>query len=121
MRPGLVEEFKQFKADRFPDVRSFSRRSARESSARESFSALPAVEYTVLIETKMKTPLRHDATGTFRGGAMLAFTFLTLTATVATAQNKTTGDGKCGKPEQQQSIDVGDRAGHSPRSSPPPT
>jgi hypothetical protein len=44
---------------------------------------------------------------------MLAFTFLTLTATVATAQNKTTGDGKCGKPEQQQSIDVGDRAGHA--------
>ena len=44
-------------------------------------------------------------------GAMLAFTLVTLTATVATAQTKTSGDGKCGKPEQQ-SIEVGDRAGH---------
>ena len=61
----------------------------------------------------MNTPLSHNVTGTYRRGAILAFTFLTLTATIATAQTKTTGEGKCGKPEQQQSIDVGDRAGHA--------
>ena len=61
----------------------------------------------------MITPRSHNMTGTFRKGALLAFTFLTLTATVATAQNKITGDGKCGKPDPQQSIDVGDRAGHA--------
>jgi hypothetical protein len=61
----------------------------------------------------MNTRLSHNVTGTFLKGAMLAFTFLTLTTCVATAQTKTTGDGKCGKPDQQQSIDVGDRAGHT--------
>jgi hypothetical protein len=52
-------------------------------------------------------------TGIFPRRAMLAFTFLTITATIATAQTKISGDGKCGKPDQQQSIDVGDRAGHA--------
>jgi len=33
-------------------------------------------------------------------------------AACATAQTKTSGTGKCGKPEQQQSIEVGDRPGH---------
>jgi hypothetical protein len=32
---------------------------------------------------------------------------------VATAQTKIAGDGKCGKPDPPQSIDVGDRAGHA--------
>lgn len=44
--------------------------------------------------------------------ATLAFTFLALTATFATARTKTTSDGKCGKPDQQQAMDVGDRTGH---------
>src|SRR3954462_6060375 len=30
----------------------------------------------------------------------------------AVAQTKQSGTGKCGKPEQQQSIEVGDRPGH---------
>jgi hypothetical protein len=51
--------------------------------------------------------------GIFPRRAMLAFTFLTITATMATAQTKISGDGKCGKPDQQQSMDVGDRAGHA--------
>jgi len=59
----------------------------------------------------MNTPLSH--TGTFRRCAFFASTFLILTASVVTAQNKISGDGKCGKPEQQQSVDVGDRAGHA--------
>jgi len=33
-------------------------------------------------------------------------------ATCAGAQTKISGTGKCGKPEQQQSIEVGDRPGH---------
>jgi hypothetical protein len=36
-----------------------------------------------------------------------------LHATVATAQTRIAGDGKCGKPDQVQSIEVGDRAGHA--------
>ncbi len=52
-------------------------------------------------------------TGIFTKRAMLAFTLLTITATIATAQTKITGDGKCGKPDQQQSVDVGDRTGHA--------
>jgi len=36
-----------------------------------------------------------------------------MTAGRAAAQNKITGDGKCGKADQQGSVDVGDRAGHS--------
>ena len=34
-------------------------------------------------------------------------------AGIAVAQTKTSGVGKCGKPDTQQSVDVGDRAGHS--------
>ena len=52
-------------------------------------------------------------TGIFTKRAMLAFTLFTITATIATAQTKISGDGKCGKPDQQQSMDVGDRAGHA--------
>jgi hypothetical protein len=49
----------------------------------------------------------------FRGRAILAFTLVAITAAVAAGQTKITGDGKCGKPDQQQSIDVGDRVGHA--------
>src|ERR1022692_4322506 len=59
------------------------------------------------------TKMNRIVTGIFTKGAMLAFTFLTITATMATAQTKISGDGKCGKPDQQQSMDVGDRAGHA--------
>jgi hypothetical protein len=59
----------------------------------------------------MTFPLK-DAT-TFTRGAVFAFTLLSLTTTLATAQTKTVGDGKCAKPDQQQSLDVGDRAGHA--------
>jgi hypothetical protein len=52
-------------------------------------------------------------TGILSRRAMLAFTLFTITATIATAQTKISGDGKCGKPDQVQSIDVGDRAGHA--------
>lgn len=34
-------------------------------------------------------------------------------AAVAGAQTKTTGTGKCGKPDSQQAVEVGDRANHS--------
>jgi hypothetical protein len=57
--------------------------------------------------------MNHIVTGIFTKRATLAFTLLTITAAVATAQTTITGDGKCGKPDQQQSIDVGDRDGHS--------
>src|ERR1017187_2614764 len=52
-------------------------------------------------------------TGIFSRRVTLAFTLLTITGATATAQTKITGDGKCGKPDQRQSIDVGDRAGHA--------
>jgi len=52
-------------------------------------------------------------TGILARRAILAFTLLTITASIAAAQIKISGDGKCGKPDQQQSIDVGDRAGHA--------
>jgi hypothetical protein len=61
----------------------------------------------------MNTPLNHYLTRRFLKGAPLAFTFLALTAALATAQTKTTSDGKCGKPDQQQAVDVGDRTGHA--------
>ncbi len=57
--------------------------------------------------------MNQIVTGIFTRRAMLAFTLLTITASIATAQTKITGDGKCGKPDQQQSIDVGDRTGHA--------
>ena len=60
----------------------------------------------------MNTPLSDNVTGTFRKRALLAFTLLTLTVTTVTAQDKITGDGKCGKPDKQESVDVGDRSGH---------
>jgi hypothetical protein len=60
----------------------------------------------------MKSQLSYAAV-TIGRGAMLAFTLFTLTASVAAAQAKTVGDGKCGKPDQQQTMDVGDRAGHA--------
>jgi len=34
-------------------------------------------------------------------------------ASLASAQTKLTGDGKCGKPDKQESVDVGDRTGHA--------
>jgi hypothetical protein len=34
-------------------------------------------------------------------------------AGIAAAQTKVSGVGKCGKPDTQQSVDVGDRAGHA--------
>jgi hypothetical protein len=52
-------------------------------------------------------------TGIFTRRAMLALTLLTITTTIATAQTKISGDGKCGKADQQQSMDIGDRAGHA--------
>ncbi|MBZ5725845.1 MAG: hypothetical protein LAP87_12715 [Acidobacteriia bacterium] len=61
----------------------------------------------------MKTPLPQNVPGIRGKVALLAFTFLTLTAAIATAQTKITGDGKCGKPDKQESADVGDRAGHA--------
>ncbi len=61
----------------------------------------------------MMTLRRPDATGIFGKAALLALSFLTLTATTGTAQTKLTGDGKCGKPDKQESIDVGDHAGHA--------
>jgi hypothetical protein len=60
----------------------------------------------------MINSLSQNSTGTFRRCALLALTLLTYTATVATAQIKITSDGKCGKPDQVQSIEVGDRTGH---------
>ncbi len=60
----------------------------------------------------MNTPFSHNVMCAFRRGTLLAFTLLTLTATTATAQDKITGDGKCGKPDKQESVEVGDRAGH---------
>ena len=57
--------------------------------------------------------MNQIVTGIFTKRAMLAFTLLTITATIATAQTKFTGEGKCGKSDQQQSVDVGDRAGHA--------
>ena len=57
--------------------------------------------------------MNRIVTGIFSRRAILAFTLLTITATIATAQTKISGDGKCGKPDQQQSMDVGDRAGHA--------
>jgi hypothetical protein len=59
----------------------------------------------------MKSQLSNAAV-TIGRGAMLAFTLFTLTASVVVAQTKTVGDGKCGKPDQQ-TMDVGDRAGHA--------
>ena len=61
----------------------------------------------------MNTPLSHDLMCTFQRRTLLTFTLLTLTATAATAQDKITGDGKCGKPDKQEAVDVGDRTGHA--------
>lgn len=61
----------------------------------------------------MINSLSQNSTGTFGRCALLALTLLTYTTTVATAQNKISADGKCGKPDQVQSIEVGDRTGHA--------
>jgi len=44
---------------------------------------------------------------------ILTLTFLFATAAFATAQTKTSGTGKCGKPVKQEMIQVGDRANHA--------
>jgi hypothetical protein len=57
--------------------------------------------------------MNQIVTGIFSRRAILAFTLFSITTAILTAQTKITGDGKCGKPDQQQAIDVGDRAGHA--------
>lgn len=43
----------------------------------------------------------------------LATLMVLLLATLAPAQTKISGTSNCGKPEQQQKIDIGDQAGHA--------
>jgi hypothetical protein len=57
--------------------------------------------------------MNQIVTGIFRSRAILACTLLGITATIATAQSNIAGDGQCGKPDQQQAMEVGDRAGHA--------
>ena len=44
---------------------------------------------------------------------LLSFLAVFALATVASAQTKISGTLRCGKPDQQQAIEVGDRPSHS--------
>ena len=44
--------------------------------------------------------------------ALLTVALAILTATVAVAQTKITGDGQCSKPDKQEAVEVGDRTDH---------
>jgi hypothetical protein len=84
----------------------------RRQDRRRYQSVLGSLKTCILIghgEVKMN----QIVTGIFTKRAMLAFTLLTITATIAAAQTKFSGDGKCGKADQQQSMDIGDRTGHA--------